>query len=88
MKLVQEQFFNEIKYSMLNLRLFNAEYYPNLYRNDLAEHNSQLVQWCEELMGPGGVWYDGFKRDRWIVNSGSIWFRDQEDLFCFIMRWS
>lgn len=47
-----------------------------------------VVAWCEKTYGPpvfgtNSRWY---KND--IVTNGKIWFRDEQDLFWFSLKWS
>lgn len=48
-----------------------------------------MQAWCQCNFGnPSSVW-DNFSSDnRWYVNSRRFWFRDEQDLLLFLMRWS
>ena len=47
-----------------------------------------MEAWCADTLGPTppeGVWTAGA---RWYVNNRKFWFRNQEDLTLFLLRWS
>lgn len=52
---------------------------------------SEIEQWCQDIFGPSGtqdkpgVWTPG---ERWYANSGKLFFREETDLSCFLLRWS
>ena len=55
---------------------------------------NDMQAWCEKTLGPVGlVWHtiggqcsEPFQR--WYVNGGQFWFRDEADRTMFVLRWS
>lgn len=53
----------------------------------------ELEKWCEKNFGPhcGLMW--GTEKSihtpngRWYMSAGRFWFRDEEDLSYFLLRW-
>jgi hypothetical protein len=47
-----------------------------------------IVKWCEKTYGPDA----GSANSRWyrndIVQGGKLWFRDEQDLTMFMLKWS
>lgn len=56
--------------------------YPN------GENRWQSMDWwCRESFGPAGdVWEN--KVDRYYVNGGKFYFRDDRDINLFMLRWA
>jgi len=49
---------------------------------------SKMMTWTVNTYGPTnkeGVWYPG---ERWYANNAKFWFRNQEDLTMFVLKWS
>lgn len=52
-----------------------------------------MRQWCEENIGPGNVhriWGEEKAPEPaqgWYENNAKFWFRDEEDLTLFLLRW-
>jgi hypothetical protein len=61
---------------------------------------TEMRIWCTETFGEttgsiwaDEVWVDGEKKtphpgERWYMNNAKFWFREQEDMIMFILRWS
>jgi hypothetical protein len=48
---------------------------------------NDMIAWCVNEYGPtpsDGVWTPGAK---WYANNAKFWFREQNDLAYFILRW-
>jgi len=48
----------------------------------------EMTEWMIETFGPtpkDGVWTPNA---RWYVNNSKFWFRNEEDLNWFVLRWS
>lgn len=49
----------------------------------------QMESWCRECFGdPGSVWDDFSSNNRWYMNSRRFWFRDEQDLLLFLLKWA
>ena len=51
-------------------------------------HWNEMMAWMIEQFGPSacdGVWTPNM---RWYANNAKFWFRNEEDLTMFILRWS
>ena len=49
---------------------------------------NEMVEWCVEQFGrTGSVWDSETTCDRWYVNNARFWFRDEDDMFMFKLRW-
>jgi hypothetical protein len=52
--------------------------------NDFQVCDMEL--WCEETMGTRPALLSD--QQRWLINGGQFWFRDEKDQVMFILRWS
>jgi hypothetical protein len=85
--------FAGVEYYALNIHAFNMEHHFNLIQDDrdgLHKHNIAKIEWCGKEFGPSGVYWTKppYANCRWIANNGELWFKDQLDLFAFILRWT
>ena len=49
---------------------------------------NEMMAWTVETFGPtahDGVWTPGM---RWYANNAKFWFRNEQDLTMFILKWS
>jgi hypothetical protein len=75
-------------------RLNGARYYAatpiTLVADITLTHRKWLdiEDWCYTNFGerPMNRWPDS--GDRWFANDGAFWFRDEQDLMMFILRWT
>jgi len=73
-------------------RVFGARYYTvkpefGWAEGWLNQHWNDMTTWCVETYGPtaeDGVFTPGA---RWYVNNSKFWFRGQEDLLLFVLKW-
>ena len=52
-----------------------------------AQQWPKMMSWVVETFGPSssdGVWTTGYS---WYANNARFWFRKQEDLLLFCLRW-
>lgn len=48
-----------------------------------------LEHWAVDTYGPpASIWLDGGECKRWYMNDSRFWFREQEDVTVFMLRWS
>lgn len=52
----------------------------------------KMAEWSIETYGPAAKHIWGERevpepRQRWYMNNGKFWFRDEQDLILFILRW-
>jgi hypothetical protein len=45
-----------------------------------------MVEWCVEKYGPSPSLFEP-PPGRWYVNNSRFWFRNEEDLTLFLLRW-
>jgi hypothetical protein len=48
----------------------------------------EMMQWVIDMFGPSspdGVWTPGYP---WYANNAQFWFRNEEDMHVFLLRWS
>jgi hypothetical protein len=92
--MIRTTYFCDILYHAVNIRELNLEYHFDLlYQDnwdDLHKHDKEMIDWCAEEFGETGTYWSTppYVNSRWIVNSGEIWFKDELDLFAFVLRWS
>ena len=49
----------------------------------------KAVEWCVEQFGPTRLpWQSNGKLERWYVNNSIFWFKNEEDLTLFLLRWA
>jgi hypothetical protein len=52
----------------------------------------QMMTWCVETFGPTApIWGDTktpIQHHRWYANNSKFWFKNEEDLTLFLLRWS
>jgi hypothetical protein len=76
-------------------RVYGSRYYTakpllefeSIWMANMSPWND-MVEWCVDTFGPtpkDGVWTPS---SRWYVNNATFWFRNQEDLMIFVLRWS
>jgi hypothetical protein len=61
--------------------------YLTVHPNNSDRWN-EMMQWMIDTFGPtshDGVWTPSM---RWYANNSKFWFRNQQDLEWFILRWS
>jgi len=49
---------------------------------------NEMMQWMIEQFGPSadnGVWTPDM---RWYANNAKFWFRSEQDLMMFVLKWS
>ncbi len=66
-------------------RVYGARYYT-AHPTTGANWNDMMT-WMIDTFGPtsaDGVWSPGY---RWYANNARFWFRNQEDLTVFLLRW-
>lgn len=76
-------------------RIHGARYYTvkpefNWWIPDGLQNNTwkDMIEWCVEVFGPSakmGVWEPN---SRWYANNAKFWFREEEDVVMFVLRWS
>lgn len=76
-------------------RIHGARYYtvkPEFeWRDPIGPINKtwqDMMEWCVGTLGPSaemGVWTPGA---RWYANNAKFWFRSEEDMLVFILRWT
>ena len=73
-------------------RVYGARYWtvhpvlPEMY-HQTQETWASLMSWMVETFGPApkdGVFEPG---GRWYANNAKFWFRNEEDLLLFVLRW-
>jgi len=67
-------------------RVYGARYLT-VHPNNSDGWN-EMMQWMIDTFGPtahDGVWTSGM---RWYANNAKFWFRDEQDLSWFILKWS
>jgi len=48
---------------------------------------NEISQWCYDMYGrPGDPFTD--VAERWYLNNSAYWFRNEEDVMMFMLRWS
>jgi hypothetical protein len=48
---------------------------------------NKMVEWCVETFGPtpkDGVFTPSY---RWYVNNAKFWFRNEQDMLLFLLKW-
>lgn len=66
---------------------FTAE--PYLMSWDIIENSRRwedMEDWCIAKFGPFGNVWDGTVA-RWYLNGGTFWFRNEQDMTLFALRW-
>jgi len=56
--------------------------------SDTATTWRDVMDWCNKTFGTqpqDGIWTPGA---RWYTNNSKFWFRDEQDLTVFMLRWS
>lgn len=54
-----------------------------------SEKWDKAVEWCVENFGTTRLpWVNGGKLERWYVNNSTFWFKNEEDLTLFLLRWA
>jgi hypothetical protein len=77
-------------------RVYGARYYtvqPMGYAWYEGEARwAEMMEWTTEHFGKcGSVWKDNLApavNHRWYANDSKFWFRNEEDLTMFVLRWS
>lgn len=67
-------------------RVYGARYLT-VHPGNGARWN-EMMTWMIETFGPSacdGVWTPGM---RWYANNAKFWFRNEQDLTMFILKWS
>lgn len=63
---------------------------PFLTSWSISENNdlwNEISQWCYDTYGKPGDPFTG-DAERWYLNNSAYWFRTEEDLMMFMLRWS
>jgi len=52
-----------------------------------------MSKWCQDTFGAstGSIWAEqitGNPGERWYENNAKFWFREEEDLTLFLLRWT
>lgn len=55
---------------------------------DRAWYWDQLTDWCKDSYGGTGDLFNQEPVARWYANSSRLWFRDEQDLTAFLLRWA
>ena len=73
-------------------RVFGARYYTVQPVSSEWErrHTDWLdwINWCKEAFGTEGDVFECRTIERWYANNSRLWFRNEEDLAAFLLRWS
>jgi hypothetical protein len=48
----------------------------------------EIVAWCARTYGPSTAILDRWGQNRIIVSGGKLWFRDEQDLAWFNLKWA
>jgi hypothetical protein len=74
-------------------RVYGARYWtvhpvlqPGYYGDSNVEWNS-MMQWMIDMFGPtakDGVWTP---EQRWYANNAKFWFRNEQDMLLFLLKW-
>jgi hypothetical protein len=75
-------------------RFYTAE--PSLFPIPIHPYNyapppwKEMEEWCIENLGINEVTWNRWPSpsDRWFMNDAKFWFRDQQDMMMFVLRFS
>ena len=67
------------------MKILEGTVYGEPYKYVCPPVNPELVTWVHEQFGPVGGTLIG---QRWYFNDFHLWFRDDEDLTLFLLRWT
>lgn len=90
----EEKRLNGAKYYVADVRIGLAEnisgnwWMPNgVSKQELQRDWLKLEDWCHSTFGerPYNEWPTS--SDRWFVNNSAFWFRNNDDLLMFLLRW-
>ena len=74
------------EFSLSEGRVYGARYLTVHPSN--GWHWNEMMAWLVETFGPSahdGVWTPGM---RWYANNSKFWFRNEQDLTMFLLKWS
>lgn len=63
----------------------SIEYDPIWKKQELC---IKMNVWCLDHFGPRAINNWPRNNDRWIVNKGAFWFKNEADRTLFILKWS
>lgn len=77
-----------MKFQVEETRWHGCKYYAvGIKDNEFWGSITPIIEWTSETFGPAGdVWSD--QAERYYMNSGKFFFRNESDVALFVMRWS